>query len=51
RISMPLLTGHLRLIAVEITECYLSGQKADTAGFLGLLFDDLESRISMQFNL
>lgn len=32
------------------TERYLSGQKADAAGFVRKLLDDLESRISMQFN-
>lgn len=32
-----------------ITERYISGQKADAAGFVRLLLDDLESRISMQF--
>ncbi|KNA04514.1 hypothetical protein SOVF_199020 isoform A, partial [Spinacia oleracea] len=29
---------------------YLSGQKADAAGFASLLLGDLESRISMQFS-
>lgn len=33
-----------------ITEKYLSGQKADAAGFVRLLLGDLESRISMQFS-
>jgi len=33
-----------------ITERYLSGQKADAAGFVRLLLGDLESRISMQFS-
>ncbi|XP_027354856.1 exocyst complex component SEC3A-like [Abrus precatorius] len=32
------------------TERYLSGQKADAAGFVHLLLDDLESRISIQFS-
>ncbi|KAJ0989448.1 hypothetical protein J5N97_007804 [Dioscorea zingiberensis] len=32
------------------TERYLSGQKADTAGFVRLLLGDLESRISVQFS-
>ena len=32
-----------------ITERYLSGQKADAAGFVRKLLDDLESRISIQF--
>lgn len=32
------------------TERYLSGQKADAAGFVRDLLRDLESRISMQFN-
>ncbi|KAI3884617.1 hypothetical protein MKW92_014367 [Papaver armeniacum] len=41
----------LRCISMHgITERYLSGQKADAAGFVRLLLDDLESRISMQFN-
>ncbi|KAJ4966816.1 hypothetical protein NE237_018665 [Protea cynaroides] len=40
----------LRCISMHgITERYLSGQKADAAGFVRLLLDDLESRISMQF--
>ena len=33
-----------------ITERYLSGQKADAAGFVRILLGDLESRISMQFS-
>lgn len=33
-----------------ITERYLSGQKADAAGFVRKLLDDLESRISVQFS-
>jgi len=33
-----------------ITERYLSGQKADAAGFVRLLLGDLESRVSMQFS-
>ncbi|XP_058081766.1 exocyst complex component SEC3A-like [Magnolia sinica] len=41
----------LRCISMSgITERYLSGQKADAAGFVRLLLDDLESRISMQFS-
>ncbi|KAH0465483.1 hypothetical protein IEQ34_005586 [Dendrobium chrysotoxum] len=32
-----------------ITERYLPGQKVDTAGFVRLLLDDLETRISMNF--
>ncbi|GMH18402.1 hypothetical protein Nepgr_020243 [Nepenthes gracilis] len=32
-----------------ITESYLSGQKADAAGFVHPLLGDLQSRISMQF--
>nr|XP_029116290.1 exocyst complex component SEC3A isoform X3 [Elaeis guineensis] len=32
-----------------ITERYLSGQKADAAGFVRKLLDDLESKISTQF--
>ncbi|XP_042509013.1 exocyst complex component SEC3A-like isoform X3 [Macadamia integrifolia] len=40
----------LRCISMHgITERYLSGQKADAAGFVRLLLDHLESRISMQF--
>ncbi|KAI4339867.1 hypothetical protein MLD38_024760 [Melastoma candidum] len=40
----------LRCISMHgITERYLSGQKADAAGFVRLLLDDLESRISVQF--
>jgi exocyst complex component 1 len=33
-----------------ITERYPSGQKADAAGFVRKLLDDLESRISAQFS-
>ncbi|WOL03090.1 hypothetical protein Cni_G11810 [Canna indica] len=33
-----------------ITERYLSAQKADTAGFVHLLLDDLETRVSMLFS-
>ncbi|XP_069142880.1 exocyst complex component SEC3A-like isoform X4 [Solanum lycopersicum] len=33
-----------------ITERYIPGQKADAAGFVRILLDDLESRISMQFS-
>ncbi|XP_042494585.1 exocyst complex component SEC3A-like [Macadamia integrifolia] len=41
----------LRCISMHgITERYLSGQKADAAGFVRLLLDELESRISMQFS-
>ncbi|RZB58538.1 Exocyst complex component SEC3A isoform C [Glycine soja] len=41
----------LRCISMHgITERYLSGQKADAAGFVRDLLRDLESRISMQFN-
>ncbi|KAL9359671.1 hypothetical protein Peur_047794 [Populus x canadensis] len=41
----------LRCISMHgITERYLSGQKADAAGFVRLLLGDLESRISVQFN-
>ncbi|KAF6166562.1 hypothetical protein GIB67_005424 [Kingdonia uniflora] len=40
----------LRCISMHgVTERYLSGQKADAAGFVRRLLDDLESRISMQF--
>lgn len=40
----------LRCISMHgITERYLSGQKADAAGFVRLLLDDLEARISNQF--
>lgn len=40
----------LRCISMHgITERYLSGQKADAAGFVRMLLGDLESRISMQF--
>ncbi|RZB76236.1 Exocyst complex component SEC3A [Glycine soja] len=41
----------LRCISMHgMTERYLSGQKADAAGFVRDLLRDLESRISMQFN-
>ncbi|KAG9138597.1 hypothetical protein Leryth_012935 [Lithospermum erythrorhizon] len=41
----------LRCISMHgITEKYISGQKADAAGFVRILLDDLESRISMQFS-
>ncbi|MCD7446641.1 Exocyst complex component 1 [Datura stramonium] len=33
-----------------ITERYIPGQKADAAGFVRILLDELESRISMQFS-
>ncbi|KAH7679372.1 Exocyst complex component Sec3 C-terminal protein [Dioscorea alata] len=39
----------LRISMHGITERYLSGRKADAAGFVRQLLDDLESRISMQF--
>ncbi|XP_073107902.1 exocyst complex component SEC3A isoform X2 [Elaeis guineensis] len=40
----------LRCISMHgITERYLSGQKADAAGFVRKLLDDLESKISVQF--
>ncbi|CAK9171754.1 unnamed protein product [Ilex paraguariensis] len=40
----------LRCISMHgITERYISGQKADAAGFVRILLDDLESRISAQF--
>ncbi|GLT58088.1 hypothetical protein SLA2020_310100 [Shorea laevis] len=40
----------LRCISMHgITERYLSGQKADAAGFVRMLLGDLESRISLQF--
>lgn len=41
----------LRCISMHgITERYLSGQKADAAGFVRLLLGDLEARVSMQFS-
>ncbi|KAJ6320774.1 hypothetical protein OIU78_016047 [Salix suchowensis] len=41
----------LRCISMHgITERYLSGQKADAAGFVRLLLGDLESKISVQFS-
>ncbi|KAL0366146.1 UNVERIFIED_CONTAM: Exocyst complex component SEC3A [Sesamum radiatum] len=41
----------LRCISMHgITERYISGQKADAAGFVRLLLDDLENRISTQFS-
>ncbi|XP_047337630.1 exocyst complex component SEC3A-like [Impatiens glandulifera] len=41
----------LRCISMHgITERYISGQKADAAGFVRILLDDLESRISLQFS-
>ncbi|PIA52444.1 hypothetical protein AQUCO_01000368v1 [Aquilegia coerulea] len=41
----------LRCISMHgITERYISGQKADAAGFVRLLLDELESRISMLYN-
>ncbi|KAL7117186.1 hypothetical protein ACP275_03G057000 [Erythranthe tilingii] len=40
----------LRCISMHgITERYISGQKADAAGFVRILLDDLENRISTQF--
>jgi hypothetical protein len=33
-----------------VTERYLSGHKADAAGFVRRLLADLQSRISFQFN-
>ncbi|XP_031406080.1 exocyst complex component SEC3A-like isoform X2 [Punica granatum] len=40
----------LRCISLHgITDRYISSQKADAAGFVRLLLDDLEGRISMQF--
>ncbi|KAL6995609.1 Exocyst complex component S3A [Sarracenia purpurea var. burkii] len=41
----------LRCISMHgTTERYISGQKADAAGFVRILLDDLESRISSQFS-
>ena len=41
----------LRCISMQgVTERYLSGQKADAAGFVRRLLADLQSRISLQFN-
>ncbi|KAH6778852.1 exocyst complex component sec3A [Perilla frutescens var. hirtella] len=41
----------LRCISMHgITERYISGQKADAAGFVRKLLDDLENRISSQFS-
>ncbi|CAL5349147.1 unnamed protein product [Camellia sinensis] len=41
----------LRCISMHgTTERYISGQKADAAGFVRILLDDLESRISTQFS-
>lgn len=41
----------LRCISMHgITERYISGQKADAAGFVRILLDDLENRISGQFS-
>nr|GLL27281.1 hypothetical protein M569_03986 [Ipomoea trifida] len=40
----------LRCISLHgVTERYISGQKSDTAGFVRILLDDLESRISVLF--
>ncbi|CAM8926185.1 unnamed protein product [Rhodiola kirilowii] len=41
----------LRCISMHgITERYISGQKADAAGFVRILLDDLKTRISTQFS-
>jgi hypothetical protein len=41
----------LRCISMQgVTERYLSGHKADAAGFVRRLLADLQSRISFQFN-
>lgn len=41
----------LRCISMHgITERYVSGQKADAAGYVRILLDDLENRISLQFS-
>ncbi|KAL8053900.1 hypothetical protein ABFX02_05G103000 [Erythranthe guttata] len=41
----------LRCISMHgITERYISGQKADSAGFVRILLDDIENRISNQFS-
>ncbi|KAL7111736.1 hypothetical protein ACP275_05G108300 [Erythranthe tilingii] len=41
----------LRCISMHgITERYISGQKADAAGFVRILLDDIENRISNQFS-
>ncbi|KAG6408734.1 hypothetical protein SASPL_131755 [Salvia splendens] len=41
----------LRCISMHgTTERYISGQKADAAGFVRILLDDLENRISTQFS-
>ncbi|XP_031099772.1 uncharacterized protein LOC116003965 [Ipomoea triloba] len=41
----------LRCISLHgVTERYISGQKSDTAGFVRILLDDLESRISVLFS-
>ncbi|KAL2459101.1 Exocyst complex component SEC3A [Forsythia ovata] len=41
----------LRCISMHgITERYISGQKADAAGYVRILLDDLENRISLQFS-
>ncbi|RAL40502.1 hypothetical protein DM860_006572 [Cuscuta australis] len=41
----------LRCISMHgITERFIPGQKADTAGFVRILLDDLESRISVLFS-
>jgi len=42
---------HLRSISMHgITERYLSGQKADAAGFVRRLLGDLQTRITARFN-
>ncbi|KAL2504144.1 Exocyst complex component SEC3A [Abeliophyllum distichum] len=41
----------LRCISMHgITERYISGQKADAAGYVRILLDDLENKISLQFS-
>jgi hypothetical protein len=45
-----MIVNILSLLLHGITERYLSGQKADAAGFVRKLLDDLESRISVQFS-
>nr|GLL18213.1 hypothetical protein Saspl_034285 [Ipomoea trifida]GMC50423.1 exocyst complex component SEC3A-like [Ipomoea batatas] len=41
----------LRCISMHgVTERYISGQKSDTAGFVRILLDDLESKISVLFS-
>eukprot|EP00249_Psilotum_nudum_P012124 c23592_g1_i1 orf=378-3053(+) len=44
-------TDPLRCISMQAaTERFLSGHKADAAGFVRQLLDDLQSRITLQFN-